>query len=45
MPQIIPIKGLKNTSEISDLCHKSDEAQSYNEKWIWRYGNYEHGGL
>ena len=25
MPQIIPIKGLKNTSEISDLCHKSDE--------------------
>lgn len=25
MPQIIPIKDLKNTSEISDLCHKSDE--------------------
>lgn len=25
MPQIIPIKELKNTSEISDLCHKSDE--------------------
>lgn len=25
MPQIIPIKELKNTSEISDLCHKSEE--------------------
>lgn len=25
MPQIIPIKELKNTSEISDLCHKADE--------------------
>lgn len=25
MPQIIPIKDLKNTSEISDMCHKSDE--------------------
>lgn len=25
MPQIIPIKDLKNTSEISDMCHKTDE--------------------
>ena len=25
MPQIIPIKDLKNTSEIPELCHKSDE--------------------
>ncbi len=25
MPQIIPIKDLKNTSEISDMCHKSKE--------------------
>ena len=25
MPQIIPIKELKNTSEKSDLCHKTDE--------------------
>ena len=24
MPQIIPIKDLKNTSEISEMCHKSD---------------------
>ena len=25
MPQIIPIKDLKNTSEISELCHKTME--------------------
>ena len=25
MPQIIPIRDLKNTSEISQLCHNSDE--------------------
>lgn len=25
MPQIIPIKELKNTSEISDMCKKADE--------------------
>ena len=25
MPQIIPIKELKNTSEISEMCHDSDE--------------------
>ncbi|AVM68776.1 type II toxin-antitoxin system Phd/YefM family antitoxin [Lachnospiraceae bacterium oral taxon 500] len=24
MPQIIPIKELKNTSEISDMCHRAD---------------------
>lgn len=25
MPQIIPIKDLKNTAEISELCNKSEE--------------------
>lgn len=25
MPRIIPIKDLKNTSDISELCHKSKE--------------------
>lgn len=24
MPQIIPIKDMKNTSEISDMCHRAD---------------------
>lgn len=25
MPQIIPIRDLKNTSDISQICHNSDE--------------------
>ena len=25
MPQIIPIKDLKNSSEISDMCHRAEE--------------------
>lgn len=25
MPKIIPIKDLKNTSDISEMCHRSDE--------------------
>lgn len=25
MPQIIPIKDLKNTAEISDMCHNAEE--------------------
>lgn len=25
MPHIIPIKDLKNTSEISEMCHKTEE--------------------
>lgn len=25
MPHIIPIRDLKNTAEISELCHKTDE--------------------
>ena len=25
MPQIVPIKDLKNTSSISEMCHKTDE--------------------
>ena len=25
MPQIMPIKDLKNTSTVSELCHKADE--------------------
>ena len=25
MPKIIPIKDLKNTSNISEMCHRSDE--------------------
>ena len=25
MPQIIPIKDLKNTSDLSEMCHRTDE--------------------
>ena len=25
MPQIIPIRDLKNTTQISDICHETDE--------------------
>ena len=42
MPQIIPIKELKNTSEISEMCHRTEE---YYKKWIWRYGYHEYGEL
>ena len=46
MPQIIPIKELKNTSEISDLCHKTDEPiyvtkNGYGDMVIMSIENYE----
>ena len=46
MPQIIPIKELKNTSEISDMCHKSDEPiyitkNGYGDMVIMSMGVYE----
>ena len=31
MPQIIPIKDLKNTSEISDMCHKAEEPNEHGD--------------
>ena len=46
MPQIIPIKDLKNTAEISDLCSKSDEPiyitkNGYGDMVIMSMDNYE----
>lgn len=46
MPQIIPIKELKNTSEISDMCHKSKEPiyitkNGYGDMVIMSMENYE----
>lgn len=46
MPQIIPIKDLKNTSEISDMCHKTDEPiyitkNGYGDMVIMSMENYE----
>lgn len=46
MPRIIPIKDLKNTSEISDMCHKTDEPiyitkNGYGDMVIMSMENYE----
>ena len=46
MPQIIPIKDLKNTAEISELCNKSDEPiyitkNGYGDMVIMSMDNYE----
>lgn len=46
MSQIIPIKELKNTAEISDMCHKSEEPiyvtkNGYGNMVIMSMENYE----
>lgn len=46
MLQIIPIKDLKNTTEISELCHKSDESvyitkNGYGDKVIMSMQGFE----
>ena len=45
MPEIIPIRDLKNTNVISQRCHESQEPIFCNEKWLRRYGYHEHGSL
>ncbi|MCI8722242.1 MAG: type II toxin-antitoxin system Phd/YefM family antitoxin [Ruminococcus sp.] len=47
MSQIIPIKELKNTSKISDMCHKADEPiyitkNGYGDMVIMSIEMYEH---
>ena len=46
MPQIIPIKDLKNTSEISEMCHKAEEPiyvtkNGYGDMVIMSVENYD----
>lgn len=46
MPQIIPIKELKKTSEISEMCHKADgpiyiTKNGYGDMVIMSIENYE----
>ena len=45
MPKIIPIKGSENTSDISEMCHRSDEpiyvTKNYGDMVIMEHGNYE----
>ena len=47
MPRIIPIKDLKNTSEISEMCHKAEEPiyvtkNGYGDMVIMSMEHYEH---
>ena len=42
MPQIVPIKELRNTNEISQLCNSKDEPIFVTKKWLWRLGCDEH---
>ena len=46
MPQLIPIKELKNTSEISEMCHRTEEPiyitkNGYGDMVIMSMENYE----
>ena len=46
MPKIIPIKDLKNTSDISEMCHRTDEPiyitkNGYGDMVIMSMENYE----
>lgn len=45
MPRIIPIRDLKNTAAVSQMCSESKEPVYITKKWLWRYGHYEHGSL
>ena len=36
MPVIKPITDLRNTNEISELCHKQQQPVSL-QKWLWRF--------
>ena len=43
MPVIKPITDLRNTNEISELCHKQQQPVFITKKWLWRFGSYEYG--
>ena len=45
MPIIKPITDLRNTNEISELCHKQQQPVFHYKKWLWRFGSYEYGNL
>lgn len=34
MPLIMPIRDLRNTSEISELAHKQPRTHFYHKKWL-----------
>ena len=45
MPVIRPITDLRNTNEISEICHKQQQPSIYYKKWLWRFSSYEYGNL
>ena len=45
MPVIKPITDLRNTNEISELCHKQQQPVFITKKWLWRFGSYQYGNL
>lgn len=45
MPRIIPIRDLKNTTRISQMCKESKEPIFVTKNGYGRHGRYEHGGV
>ena len=45
MPQIIPIRDLKDTAKISQMCSESKEPIYITKKRLRRYGDYEYADL
>ena len=43
MPVIRPITDLRNTNEISEICHKQQQPVFITKKWLWRFSSYEYG--
>ena len=44
MPEIIPIRDLKNTNAISQRCHETQEPIFVTKSRLWGYGYHEHKG-
>ena len=44
MPEIIPIRDLKNTNAISQRCHETQEPIFVTKRRLWGYGYHEHKG-
>ena len=45
MPNIIPIRDLRDTNRLSEMCHSTNEPIFVTKKRLRRYGAHEHGHL
>ena len=45
IPLIRPISVLRNTTEVTELCHQGKRSLFLMKKRVWRYGYHEHGYL